>query len=509
MIIHGKSTPANSLRRVLLMVAVFIVASAIGYGFRYTQFPDTNIAIIYLLAVLMTVWLIGSFVFGFMASILATFLFNYFFTEPIYAFAVDNPHYIATFITMTITALIASSLTANVQRSAAESKEKELEIKAIYNLTNRLTDAADIHDIAGIAAFAISESFQCSAACLCFDEDGNPENSFIQHILGGNQIRREIEDREETRHRIEGIRTGSEAGIEFTDWPIYGRESILGVIRMPNSRANNMNDAQMRLLRSMIENTALSMDRFRSAELRIKSREEIVMERYRGNLLRSISHDIRTPLSGIVGTSEMLMDMTSKDDPRFELVSDIEECASWLHSIVENILNLTRMQDSKLPLIKHQEAVEEIIGAAVARISTRVPKYEITVNIPSELLLAPMDAKLIEQVIINLLDNAVRHSKPENEIVIEAKLNENRDMVIFAIKDRGTGIHAKDLPNIFDAFYTSQYLKQHAKHGAGLGLAICETIVKAHGGSIEAQNRTDGCGAEFTFTLPLEDRIDE
>jgi two-component system sensor histidine kinase KdpD len=389
----------------------------------------------------------------------------------------------------------------------SEAKEKEAETKAIYNLTNHLTDANGIHDIAGIAAFAISECFSCNAACLCFDEDNMPENTFVQQMLGGEQVRREVADVDEMKHRIESLRTGYDTGAEFTDWPIYGREIILGVIRIPNDSAKSMNEAQMRLLRSMIESAALAMDRFRSVEQRIKSREEIEKERYRANLLRAISHDIRTPLSGMIGTAEMLMGMTGPDDPRCELLRGIQKSAGWLHSLVENILNLTRLQDGKLSVKKQPEAVEEVIGGAISHISARAPEHEISVTMPDELLLVPMDAKLIEQVIINLLDNAVKHTNPEREIGIIVELCENAT-VKFTVRDRGTGIRKADLPNIFMMFYTSSDENTDVKQGMGLGLAICETIVKAHGGSIEARNRKDGPGAEFIFTLPIGDETD-
>jgi len=150
-----------------------------------------------------------------------------------------------------------------------------------------------------------------------------------------------------------------------------------------------------------------------------------------------------------------------------------------------------------------------VIGGAIGHVSARAPEHEISVNIPDELLLVPMDAKLIEQVIINLLDNAVRHTRPECEIGVEAEYRENENVVRFTVKDRGTGISKKDLPNIFIMFYTSHVIHADAEQGIGLGLAICETIVKAHGGSIEAHNRADGPGAEFVFTLPMEAETDE
>jgi two-component system sensor histidine kinase KdpD len=199
------------------------------------------------------------------------------------------------------------------------------------------------------------------------------------------------------KHRIESLRTGFDIGAEFADWPIYGRESILGVIRIPNERDRSMSEVQKRLLRSMIESAALAMDRFRSAEQRIKSRDETEKERYRATLLRAISHDIRTPLSGMIGTTEMLMGMTEVDDPRYELIRGIQKSADWLHSLVENILNLTRLQDGKLSVNKQQEAVEEVIGGAISHIAARAPEHEISVSVPDELLLVPMDANSLSK----------------------------------------------------------------------------------------------------------------
>ena len=502
---ESKNIRKRILQRIYLMTVIFIAASGIGYLFRYINFPDTNIVVVYLLAVLMTAWLTRSFTFGFIASILATFLFNYLFAEPVFTFSVNDFNYIITFITMTFTALITSTLTSHAKRSALDAQEKEAETKAIYNLTNHLTDAKDVHDIASIAVTAISKCFSCNAACLCFNEDNMPEQTFIQQIFGEKQIRREVYDTQEIKHQMESLRTNFDVGDEFYDWPIYGSESILGILRIPKEKSEKMNETQMRLLRSMIESTALAMDRFRSAEQRIKSREEIDKERYRSNLLRAISHDIRTPLSGIIGTSEMLMGMINEDDPRYDLAQSIQQDADWLRSLVENILNLTRLQDGRLSIKKQPEAVEEVIGEAVGHIVKRTPIYEISVSVPDELLLVPMDAKLIIQVIINLLDNAFKHTKPEKKIGIIVELNKNTNMAEFTVRDSGSGIRQEDLPNIFEVFYTSHANHADTRHGIGLGLAICDSIVRAHGGNIAARNRSDGAGAEFIFTLPMED----
>ena len=196
------------------------------------------------------------------------------------------------------------------KKNAFEAQEKESETKALYMLVNHLTDAEDIHDVAGIAAGIISNVMDCQAGCLCFNENGFPEKTFVQRTSPDMQICREIENSEDIKRRAEELQTGNFSDGEFFNWPVFGRDNILGIIRIPEERAALMTESQTRLLRAMIENTALAMDRIISARQRNKSQEETTQERYRGNLLRAISHDLRTPLSGIMGTSEMLMDMS-------------------------------------------------------------------------------------------------------------------------------------------------------------------------------------------------------
>ena len=198
------------------------------------------------------------------------------------------------------------------------------------------------------------------------------------------------------------------------------------------------------------------------------------------------------------------MDMTQKDDVRYNLAEGIHKEAKWLHSLVENILNLTRLQDGRLTLSKQTEAVEEVVGSAVSHIQRSCPEREITVSVPDELLLVPMDAKLIEQVLINLLENAVKHTLPEQEISVSVTADKANNYIVFTVADRGEGIDPVDLPNIFQMFYTSGLKHADSQYGIGLGLSICDAIIKAHGGSIEAQNRTEGQGAVFIFKLPME-----
>lgn len=489
----------------LIQLVVLIgIASAIGYFFRYIGFPETNIVLVYVLAVLIIACFSKGYFLGIFTSVVATLAFNYFFTPPYFSLSVDDPSYIITFIIMTITSLMTSTLTSRVKQNAIAAKEKEVEAKALYSLTNHLTDAKDMDDIASISVENISQCFNCRAACLCFDEGGIPGKTFIQQVTSHKQVRRETKDRKKIKQRIEKLITPYEVNSEFWDWPIYGREDILGVIRIPEENAENMSEIQIKLLQSMIESTALAMDRFQSGYRQMKAHEETIQERYRANLLRAISHDLRTPLSGIIGTSEMLMDMNSKIDPRYELALGIHKDAEWLHSLVENILSLTRLQDGKLTINKECEVVEEIVGGAVSHILKRAPEQEISVHVPDELLFVPMDGKLIEQVLINLLDNAIKHNSSGREISVYVKRDTISNNAVFSVCDRGKGVKEEDLSILFQAFYTSRAQMPDSKRGIGLGLTICEAIVKAHGGSIEAHNRSDGEGAEFIFTLPLE-----
>ena len=489
---------------IMKMIVFLCLSTAIGYTFRLIGFPETTIVLAYLLGVLLTARFSNGYTYGVLASVISIFAYNFFFTEPYYTFSVDDPSYLVTFIVMMITALLTGTLTSHVKKNAIEAKEKESETKALYLLTNRLTDASDLHDIAHIAVGIIASVMDCKVACLCFDDNELPEKTFVQQISSEKQIHRGTENAEYIKNKTEGLHEGFYTDAEFYNWLIYGRDSLLGIIRIPSQTAVVMTDAQTRLLRAMIESTALAMDRFIAAQQRIKYRDETVQERYRSNLLRAISHDLRTPLSGIMGISEMMMDMSKQSDTHYTLAKQIHEDADWLHALVENILSLTRLQDGKLTLNKQPEAVEEVIGSAVHHIMLRSPNHEITVDIPNELFLVPMDAKLIEQVLINLLDNAIKHTPPGNEIRISVYNDERTRCAVFTVADSGEGIAEADMPNIFKLFYTTPVKHADAQHGIGLGLPICDAIIKAHGGTIKAQNRKDTQGAEFIFTLPME-----
>ena len=476
-----KQRMIRHLYSALLSIVLIAAATAVGTLFRAAGFPETNIVIIYMLAVLLCARFTTGFVYGLAVSVIATAAFNFFFTAPYHSLQVYDPDYLVTFAVMTTVSLLTSALTSRVKKSVLEIALREKETQALYVLTNRLSETESTEEIARVTVESIRNVFQTRAELIWFDDSGISETALMQ--------------------RLEDTDGDCLTDGENCIWPINGRESRLGLLRIPAEAGQQLGKNQKKLLWSMLECAALAVDQFRAAQERLRYREESEHERYRGNLLRAISHDLRTPLSGIMGTSEMIRDMSREDDPRHALAQGIWDDADWLRSLVENILNLTRLEDGRLVLQKQPEAVEEIIANALEHIAKRAPEREIGVDIPEDLLLVPMDARLIVQVLVNLLDNAIKHTAPEREIRIAVQ-RDGTDAV-FCVADRGDGISPEDLPYIFRTFYTSRHNRADAKRGIGLGLAICDAIVKAHGGTIRAENRTDG-GALFRFTLPME-----
>lgn len=499
----------KSISSIVIIILILSIASGISYLFDLVGFPETNIVIVYLLSVILISRFTLGYAYGIIASITATLLFNYLFTSPYYTLTVDNPSYLITFVIMTTTAIITSALTTRTNQNKLKAEQKESEAKALYNLTSRLTDALDIDQIVSVSTQMISNVLDCQAGCLSFDQKGNPKSYFIQQRTPDHQVEIKIDDPESLKYRIMSLRSGYDITEEYYDWPIYGQETILGIIRIPEETAKDLDETRKRILLSMIENTALAMDRVYLAEERLKSYEETTQERHRGNLLRGISHDLRTPLSGIMATSEMLKGMTEVTDIRYDMMEAINNDAIWLHSLVENVLSLTRLQDGKLTLNKENEAIEEVIDEAIRKIKNRAPDQVVNVDMPNDVLLIPMDGKLILQVFINLLENAIKHTKSDKPISIMVYKEESDNKVIVKVLDQGKGIANEDLNNIFKPFYTAGSKHADSKNRVGLGLTICDSIIKAHGGEISAQNREDNSGAEVIFSLPLEGDSDD
>lgn len=497
-----KAKKWNIIRDSGLTILMLTISTFVGVIFQHLELHKTNVVVVYIFSILLISRFTKGYLYGIASSVASILLFNWFFTEPYFTFKVDDMTYFITFAIMMIISIMTSALTTKVKKAAEEARIRENESNALYQMTNHLTDSENTEEIAQITVKSVGEVLDCSVAFICFDEKGIPENTFVQRKKDGNIIRRKIEDANELRCRMEQLHGQVDITKDEYIYPIYGKSVILAVMRIPVDIGSTMSQSQTRMLHAIIESVALALERLRSLQEQAKSQEETAQERYRGNLLRAISHDIRTPLSGIMGTSEMLMDATDKEDVRYGQAMDIYKDAQWLYAMVENILNLTKIQDGRLSLNKQPEAVEEVIGATLMVVEKRFPERIIDVEMPDNVVMAPMDARLISQVLINLLDNADKYTPKNKKISITVQADE--EWVNITVSDNGNGIAERDLPHIFQMFYTTSGKSPDSRRGVGLGLAICQSIVEAHGGKIKAENRKEG-GASFTFTLPTRE----
>jgi len=241
---------------------------------------------------------------------------------------------------------------------------------------------------------------------------------------------------------------------------------------------------------------------------RIKSEQEeirLAMERekLRSTLLRSVAHDLRTPLTALSGAGNLLADeyQTLTDAQRRKLAADMSEEITWLSNLVENILHMTRIQDDKLLLHSRDEVVDDVIGEAVARVRRLLGKHSLKVSLPDDVVTAPMDGQLVVQVLINLLQNAIRHTQEDAEIVLSAQVVGGN--LEFTVADTGPGVDASLKECLFVRFVSLDRAPADARKGIGLGLSICQAIVDAHGGEIRVTDAKPH-GAVFTFTIPLE-----
>lgn len=236
---------------------------------------------------------------------------------------------------------------------------------------------------------------------------------------------------------------------------------------------------------------------------REKILQEAEKEKMRANLLRAVSHDLRTPLTSIIGASATFLEGEEvlNNAQKRELIQHVQEDGQWLLNMVENLLSITRIHNETTRVTKTMEAVEEVVSEAVTRLKKRLPSASIAVQVPHELIMAPMDPTLIEQVLINLMENAFCHS--ESNRPIQCVVDTDEQSVRFSIYDFGIGIAEDRLETIFDGYPTHEQESADTRKGMGIGLTICKTIIKAHDGTISAANHEEG--AVFSFTLPLQE----
>ncbi|MBZ9684860.1 DUF4118 domain-containing protein [Clostridium estertheticum] len=494
----------NLFKTILIMILSIIISLI----FRKIELHESNIIIVFILGVLFVSRSTDGYLYGILGAIIGVLSFNFFFTVPYYSFLAYRADYPVTFIIMLIAAIITSTLTSRVKTQAKISLIRENRMQILYKINRSLLTARNKKQVVEFCEDNLVDMFDRTIMIAILDDKNNLQKPSDYSVNG--KYNRDIFKSDVEAKAIEecfkaGKSVGAEAEISINSvgyyHPIKGQNEILGIIGIACLEENTLSKNEKILLESVSTQIALAIEREDLYEKKRQINLETETERLRGNLLRSISHDLRTPLTGILGSVSTITDNYDKldNDTKKELLAIIYEDTSWLIHSVENILSMTRIDEGKLEIKKDVEVVEEIIAESISRVKRFSGNHNIVTDLPENMIILFVDGLLIEQVLINLIDNAIKYT-PDNSI-IKVKVIEEQDNVIFEVSDNGKGLPKEDITAIFDRFYTKTRGDCLERRGIGLGLAICKSIIEGHGGSIEALNNSSG-GATFRFSLP-------
>jgi len=286
--------------------------------------------------------------------------------------------------------------------------------------------------------------------------------------------------------------------------PISNINTIFAVVSI---NKNKINEFEKNILIAMLREAALAYEKNSISQIKNQLQIKSKQEELRSTLLRAISHDLRTPLTGISGFAYILMNNSQdlNEDKKQQIYSDIYDDSVWLLNLIENILSITKFDKNEIQIKQESEFISDVIEEALSHLGRKKEKYNIQAEIENESLSAQIDALLITQVVFNLVDNAMKYSPVNTKITI--KVQEWDKKVKISIEDEGNGIDDKDKEKIFDAFYTCNNSNIDSRRGLGLGLALCKTIIEAHGGNIEIKDNYPK-GSIFSFSLNRDNNTD-
>jgi two-component system sensor histidine kinase KdpD len=478
-----------------------LVVAALLVGLGLDQFGITNVALVFLTAVLVSAVGYGLWpaLFACMVSVLA---YNFFFLPPLYTFTIADPENVVALFFFAVVAVIASNLTARVRNQAVVARNRAKATEELFLFSRKLAGVVTLDDLLWATAFQMASMLELRVVLLV-PEDGvltvgsgyPPEDELSESDLAAAKWCWETK-------QPAGRGADSLPGARRLFLPVATGRGVLAVVGFDSDTPGPLlTPDQRRLLDALSDQAALAIERINLSQDVERSRLTAETERLRTALLTSISHDLRTPLASILGSATSLRRYRDSLDgaQQEELIGTIQEESERLNRFIGNLLDMTRLESGAI--IPHAEAVDlaDLIGSALRRASSVLGSRAVTIDLPPELPMAKLDSVLFEQVLFNLVDNACKYAPSRSQIQIKGWAQEN--LLYLQVADEGPGIPEADLEHIFDKFYRVQAGDQK-RAGTGLGLAICRGFMEAIGGTITAANRTDRSGAVFTLTLP-------
>ncbi len=490
--LFGKANFTKTLKGLAVSAIALLLSSLLGYLFSLLGFTNANILTVYILGVLIVSAFTESKLCWVLSSVASVLIFNFLFTEPKFSFLAYGSGYPVTFVIMLTASLIIGGTTEKLKSRGRQATQTAYRTKILFDANQLIQKASDEAEIYRVTANQLRKLLNRNVIVL---------NDKGQKIYGsptesGQPLPQTTDDRTEAKTETS---PRAEGGYAF--FPICKNEKNYGAIGVfvGDDPIDSFDES---IVLSVIGECAIAVDGMVNAKERERAAVLAKNEQLRANLLRSISHDLRTPLTSISGNAGNLLANGKEIDEatKHQIYADIYDDSLWLINLVENLLAVTRLEEGRMTINLTTELVGDVIAEALKHVHPKNEKQKITVIQPDDLLLAKMDARLIVQVLINLLDNAIKYTPSDSQITVTAKRDGER--VCIGVADNGAGIPDEQKSRIFDRFYTGTGKIADCRRSLGLGLSLCKSIVGAHGGEITISDNVPH-GAVFTFTLPV------
>lgn len=487
----------------LSAVALILLTGCVAHGLRFLRLADAeaNTIMLFFAAVAWTAFRHGRGP-AILSSLLAVLVFDFFFVPPFFTFAVSDTQYVVTFAVMLTIGLVISTLTSRLRAQVESTRQRERRTSALYELGKQLSSLYGSVFLVNAAGSKMAELLGGEVAIYLRQPASTPEVAYGQESsIARHAVSVPVAQWVIDHDQMAGAGTNTLPNAIALFIPLTGSQGTHGAIAIRVTDAHRLLDPEVRrVLEACASQLALALERDKltidAAEARIQAEAEQV----RSSLLSSVSHDLKTPLAAIAGASSSLLEATSLDDEtRREMLATVADEAERLNRLLENILQMSKLDAGAAKPNRQWHVLEELVGSALHRTRRDLAGHEVSVELPNELPLLFVDGLLMEQVFVNLFENAARYTPEGTRVTIRAAVDGQHLRI--SVSDSGPGLPAGSEERIFDKFYRAAPTADGGR-GSGLGLAICRAILKAHGGFIVAANRPGG-GAEFVIRLPL------